>query len=60
MKSFPVIQSISRLRDTIVDIVAYTDESIRLYTEYYEYIEQLCYSFPIDFGIVTVDFAPYD
>lgn len=54
-----MIRSISQLRDTIVDLVTYTDESIRLYTEYYEYIEQLCYSFPIDFGIVAAVFPSH-
>lgn len=47
-----VIRTINQLRSRIIGLSSGTEENLSLYTEYYEYVEQLCYAFPIDQGLV--------
>ena len=48
------LNAITRLRATIVTIKTCSDNAISLYTEYYEYVEQMCYAFPTHAGIVSL------
>ena len=49
-----IIQTINQLRSRVVRLSVGIDENLNLYTEYYEYVEQLCYAFPIDRGLVIL------
>lgn len=40
------LDDISQLRAAVLSVKSCTESNIKLYLEYYEYVEQLCYAFP--------------
>ncbi|OAO15912.1 hypothetical protein AV274_2366 [Blastocystis sp. ATCC 50177/Nand II] len=40
------LDDISRLRAAVLSVKSCTESNTKLYLEYYEYVEQLCYAFP--------------
>lgn len=52
------LDDISQLRATVLSVKSCTESNAKLYLEYYEYVEQLCYAFPSGSPAVALRSSP--